>query len=357
MPQKQPSKKSRSRPAPPKVNGSVSLESSGLVTSYDVATRAGVSQSAVSRCFMPGSSASKKMRERVMKAAGDLGYMPNAIARSLITRRSGMVAVIVSNLTNLYYPEVLSELTQRLSQRGTRVLLFTLQRESEIDEVLEQVWRYRVDGVIAAARLSRDQVQDFERHRVPFVFYNRYFHDYPVNAVCCDQDGGAKLLVDRLYAADHRRFAIIGGPPDSVVGIERVQGAQTRLTELGVSNTPVVAGDYGYERGAQALRDLLKCGRFDAIVSANDVTAIGAMDAARFEFGLKVPDEMSVVGFDGVGPASWSSYRLTTVRQPVRRMAEAAVSMLVDRIEQAGLPPEKRVFTGELIEGGSARLK
>ena len=330
-------------------------EPEGLVTSYEVARRAGVSQSAVSRCFKPGASASRKMRERVMKVATDLGYQPNAIARSLTTRRSGMVAVIVSNLTNLYYPEVLSELTQRLSQRGVRVLLFTLQRESEIDEILEQVWRYRVDGVIAAARLSHEQVQEFDRRRVPFVFYNRYFHDRPVNAVSCDQEGGAKLLINKLHAAGHRRFAIIGGPPDSVVGLERVNGAQSRLSELGII-AQVVYGDYGYERGAQALRDLMKLGKFEAIVSANDVTAIGAMDAARAEFGLKVPDQLSIVGFDGVGPATWSSYLLTTIRQPVQRMAEAAVSMLMDRIEQTGLPPEKRVFTGLLIEGKSAKL-
>lgn len=328
----------------------------GPVTSYDVAMRAGVSQSAVSRCFKPGASASKRMRDRVMKAAVELGYQPNAIARSLITKRSGMVAVIISNLTNLYYPEVLSELTQRFSERGTRVLLFTLQRESEIDEILEQVWRYRVDGVVAAARLSHEQVQEFERHRIPFVFYNRYFQDHPVNAVCCDQEGGARLLVNRLHAAGHRRYAIIGGPPDSVVGVERTRGAQTRLKQLGIVDVPVVHGDYGYERGGAALRELMKCERFDAIMSANDVTALGAMDAARFEFGLKVPEQLSIVGYDGVGPASWTSYRLTTIRQPVRRMTEAAVSMLMDRIETTGLPPEKRVFAGILLDGGSARL-
>jgi DNA-binding LacI/PurR family transcriptional regulator len=356
MPTHAPAKKSRPRPVRTVAPARIPPEPGSPVTSYDVARQAGVSQSAVSRCFKPGASASKKMRERVMRAAQELGYQPNAIARSLITRRSGMVAVIISNLTNLYYPEVLSELTQRLSQRGTRVLLFTLQRESEIDEILEQVWRYRVDGVVAAARLSHDQVREFERHRVPFVFYNRYFQDHPVNAVCCDQEGGARLLVNRLHAAGHRRFALIGGPPDSVVGVERIRGAQARLAELGITDVAVVDGDYGYDRGAAALRELMKRGRFDAIVSANDVTALGAMDAARFEFGLKVPEQLSIVGFDGVGPASWTSYRLTTVRQPVRRMTEAAVSMLMDRIESTGLPPEKRVFAGILLDGGSARL-
>ncbi len=109
------------------------------VTSYDVAHHTGVSQSAVSRCFKPGASVSKKMRARVMKAAEELGYQPNAIARSLITRRSNMVAVVISQQTNLYYPEILVELSQRFSERGVRVRLFALEHESDNDEMLDQI--------------------------------------------------------------------------------------------------------------------------------------------------------------------------------------------------------------------------
>ena len=115
-------------------------------TSYDVAELAGVSQSAVSRVFQDGASASKAMRKRVMAAADKLGYRPNAIARGLITRRSNMVAVVISKLTNLYYPEVLVQLTQRFSERGVRVLLFALESESDTGTVIEQMLQYRVDG-------------------------------------------------------------------------------------------------------------------------------------------------------------------------------------------------------------------
>ena len=100
-----------------------------------------------------------------------------------------------------------------------------------------------------------------------------------------------------------------------------------------------------------------KAGRLpDAIVCANDVMAIGCMDAARYRLGVKVPEDLSVVGFDGVGPAQWESYDLTTVRQPVRRMTEAAVAMILDRVEEPELPPEKRTFSGVLVKGGSARI-
>ncbi len=151
------------------------------VTSYDVARQARVSQSAVSRCFKPGASVSKKMRARVMKAAEDLGYQPNAIARSLITRRSNMVAVVISQQTNLYYPEVLVQLSQRFSERGVRVLLFTLERESDIDVILDQILQYQVDGVVEAARLSGPQIDLMEKRGIPLVFYNRSLKDRRVN--------------------------------------------------------------------------------------------------------------------------------------------------------------------------------
>jgi DNA-binding LacI/PurR family transcriptional regulator len=328
------------------------------VTSYDVARKAGVSQSAVSRCFKPGSSASAKMRERVMRVAEELGYTPNAIARSLITRRSNLVAVLISNLTSLYYPEVLSELAAHASTHGERILLFVLPHESDIDQTIDQVLQYQVDGVIAAVRLSVDQLESFGRRHVPVVFFNRYLRDTPVNSVCCDQVDGARVLVARLYKAGHRRFGVIAGPKDSVVGEERLHATLEKLGELGIRNVPVVRGGYDYESGRQGLHDLVRLGRRppQVAVCANDVMAIGCIDAARFDLQLAVPDKISIVGFDGVGPSTWSSYRVTTVRQPVARMAEATLTLLMQRIVNWSLPPEKRVLVGQLIEGNSARL-
>lgn len=327
-------------------------------TSYDVARLAGVSQSAVSRCFQPGASASAKLRERVRRAALELGYTPNAIARSLITRRSNLIAVLISNLTSLYYPEVLSELSAHATVHGERILLFAVPHESDIDETLDQVLQYQVDGVIAAVRLGAKQLEAIEGRGVPVVFFNRYLRDRPVNAVCCDQVDGARLLVTRLYQAGHRRFGIIAGPKDSVVGEERLRATIEKLHELGIRDTPVVRGGYDYESGAKGLHELVKLARRppQVAVCANDVMAIGCMDAARFELDLAVPDKLSVVGFDGVGPSTWSSYRLTTIRQPVQRMAEAALTLLMDRVANPKLPPEKRVLAGQIVEGTSAKL-
>lgn len=327
-------------------------------TSYDVATLAGVSQSAVSRVFQDGASASQSMRDRVIAAANELGYRPNAIARGLITQRSNMVAVIISKLTNLYYPEVLVQLTQRFSEHGVRVLLFALEHEADIDSILEQTLQYQVDGILTAAMIQPEQLQTIRSIGIPVVFYNRSYNDELVNSVRCDQEEGERWLVGELIAAGHKSFGIVAGPPDSVVSHERTSGAIQRLEESGIRDVTIVSGDYGYETGRRCFAEIAsqRGSPPDAMIGANDVMAIGCIDEAREAFGLRVPEDISVVGFDGVGPASYAAYDVTTVRQPVGRMTEAAISMLLERIDDPTLSPEKRAFSGLRVRGGSARL-
>jgi DNA-binding LacI/PurR family transcriptional regulator len=328
-------------------------------TSYDVAELAGVSQSAVSRVFQDGASASKAMRNRVMTAADELGYRPNAIARGLITQRSNMVAVVISKLTNLYYPEVLVLLTQGFSERGVRVLLFALERESDTESVIEQMLQYRVDGVLTAAMFTPEQLKTIDNAQIPVVFYNRSLQGQLVSSVRCDQEEGEGWLVDGLVKAGHKSFGIVEGPPDSIVSIERKMGALNKLNELGITDITAVSGDFGYAMGRECFAQLVeKHGSPpDAVIAANDVMAIGCIDEARESFGLKVPDDISIVGFDGVGQARYAAYDVTTVRQPVKRMTEAAVSMLIERIDYPELSPEKRAFSGALIRGSSARIQ
>nr|WP_315257237.1 LacI family DNA-binding transcriptional regulator [uncultured Duganella sp.] len=328
------------------------------VTSYDVAQVAGVSQSAVSRCFKPGASVSKATYALVMKAAALLDYIPNAAARSLITRRSNMVALIITNQANLYYPELLAEISQQFTARGKRVLLFTLQRESEVDRVLADMWQFQVDGVIAAARLSDAHIAEFERRRMPVVLFNRTLRDHAVNTVTCDHAEAGRMLVSRLAAAGHRQFGMIGGNLDSSVASERRRGALERIAELGLPAPVVVPGEYDYRSGALGLKAIIaQLGSVpDAIICGSDVMAIGCLDCARHELGLDVPGQLSVAGFDAVEPSNWISYNLTTLRQPLPKMAAAAAELLCARIDQHDTGTEKRVFGAQFIEGATARL-
>jgi len=332
------------------------------VTSYDVALVAGVSQSAVSRCFQQGASVSEATLARVMKAAALLDYIPNAAARSLITRRSNIVAVLIASQANLHYPELLGELSQQIGARGKRVLLFTLPRETDVDRVLSEVWQYQVDGVIAAARLTADHIAEFERRQMPLVLFNRTLRESAVNTVTCDHREAGRMLVSRLAAAGHRRFGIIAGIEDSTVANERRRGACERLAELGLPPPVVVPGQSDYPSGAAGLRALISAmGAVpDAIICGSDVMAIGCLDCARHELGIDVPRQLSVAGFDAVEPSNWLSYNLTTLRQPMPKMAMAAAELLcavIDRSDNAAATPDRRVFSAQFIEGATARLE
>lgn len=326
------------------------------VTSYDIARIAGVSQSAVSRCFAPGGSVSPATRERIEKVAKELNYRPNALAQALISKRTNLVAVLISSHTNLYYPEVLDELTRRLTDRDTRILLFSLQSEGQVDDVLDQVWRHGVDGAICAARLSDAQIRLFEDHGVPLVLYNRMPATAHAASVSCDSVAGERVLVDHLVAAQHKHFAIFTGPADSYVSEERRRAALERLAASGFTDVTVFNGDFSYSSGGDGMRKILSSKQpIDAVICVNDLMAIGAIDVARDEFKLRIPDDVSIVGFDGSAPAAWSSYRVTSIRQPVRRMTDAAVAMLFERIEQHA-QAESRLFVGEFVPGNSAKI-
>lgn len=329
------------------------------VTSYDVARVAGVSQSAVSRVFRPGFSVSKKTREKVIATANEMGYRPNAIARMLITKQSGMVAVILSSQANLHYPEVLSELNRELALNNKRVLLFTLDNTEELDELLENIWTFQVDGVIAlAAHFDSKSLDLFAKHSTPIVLYNRHVPESNANTVCCNHDKGIKQLIDLLHQTNHKSYLIIAGPKDSDVANERREIAENYLQTLDVKGTPVIYGDYGYKSARYALNEWLKKHpKPDAIICSNDAMAIGVIDELKENFCIKVPEDMSVVGFDGINASSWYNYQITTIQQPMKQLTKAAVDILMERIENPQAAAEVRVFTGSLIEGNSIKKR
>lgn len=327
-------------------------------TSLDVAHLAGVSQSAVSRAFTPGASVSKKMREKVLAAAQELGYEPNAIARSLITHRSNMVGIVMADMTNPFYPEVLETFTKRLQELERRVLLFTVSRGQDIDDALPQVLQYQVDGiVITSATLSSEMADECARRGTPVVLFNRYVRGADLCSVCCDNAESGRLLANLLLDAGLRRLSFIAGTENTSTNVDRERGFVGRLEERGFSLFARETGNYTYDGGYQAAKRLMAGDEPpDAVFCANDIMALGALDAVRRELGLRVPEDVSIVGFDDIPAAAWPSYDLTTVRQPINRMIEETVELLLARVEEPGSEPTTRLVPGDLIVRGSVRL-
>lgn len=337
----------------------MSNRSRKTVTAADVAAAAGVSQSAVSRAFTPNASISDDKRRRILEMAERLGYSPNALARSLITQRSGIVAMVMGDLSNPFYPEVLHAFSTRLRDLGKQLLFFSVTPEHGVDEVIRRVLQYRVEGaVITSATLSSEAVAECRRARLPVLLFNRLVETAEVNAVVCDNLGGGRSVADLLYRAGHRRFAYITGIENTSTNVDRQRGYCERLAELGETDVIIEPGDYSYQGGREAAKRLmLRSNPPDAIFCANDITALGALDAIRRELGLRVPEDVSVVGFDDIPAAQWPAYDLTTVRQRINRMVERSLDILASRLDNPAASAETHAEPGMLIVRGTTRLK
>ena len=330
------------------------------VTSIDVARLADVSQSAVSRTFTPGASVSEGTRARIMEAAAKLGYRPNATARTLSTQRSRMIAVVVSNLQNQLYPVVIEQLSKQLQTHGYHVLLFISDIE-DADELLVELMRYQVDGIVmASTQLSSALAREIAEARVPVVMFNRVSRVGSISTVSSDNHGGGRAVALFLATGGHRRIAYLAGAEDSSTNHDRERGFVDGLAECGLRIAARAAGNYEFERAAQATLELFTHGpaadRPDALFVASDHMAFAAIDTLRGALGLRVPEDVSVVGFDNVPQAEWGAYRLTTVEQDVGQMVEATVRMLLQQLEDDAVTRDHAVIPARLVVRGSARL-
>ena len=330
------------------------------VTSIDVARLADVSQSAVSRTFTPGASVSGQTRARVMEAATKLGYRPNAIARTLSTRLSRMIAVVVSNLQNQFYPVVIEQLSQRLQQDGYHVLLFITESE-DADELLVELMRYQVDGIVmASTQLSSALAQQIAEARVPVVMFNRVSRAGSISTVSSDNHGGGRAVAHFLAEGGHQRIAYLAGAEDSSTNRDRESGLAAGLAERGLRIAARGVGDYEFDRAAHATLELFTQGRSadrpDALFVASDHMAFAAMDTLRGALGLRVPEDVSVVGFDNVQQAEWGAYQLTTVEQDVGAMIEATVGMLMQQLQNDAVTRDHAVIPARLVVRSSARV-
>ena len=327
-------------------------------TSLDVARAAGVSQSAVSRVFTPGASVSARMAEKVREAARDLGYRPNILARSLITGRSRIIGLVVAYLENQFYPDAVEKLSTALQARGYHLLIFTANaNDGPVDAVLEEILDYQVDGIImASASMSNRLAKRCEDAGLPVVLFNRAQDDWSLSFVTSDNRAGGRRVAEHLVACGHTRIAHIAGWEGSSTGRDRAEGFELGMAAAGLKTTHVIDGMYNRDTAAAAAREIFSTpDRPDAVFVGNDHMAFAVMDTLRFELGLRVPDDVAVIGYDDVPLASWPAYDLTTLRQPSRRMVDATVSALMARIEDGDPDPRQIRIDGPLIIRGSTR--
>jgi DNA-binding LacI/PurR family transcriptional regulator len=329
------------------------------VTSLDVARLAGVSQSAVSRVFTPGASASEKTVQKVRAAAAKLGYRPNVLARSLITGKTRIIGLVVAYLDNQFYPVALEHLSKALQARGYHVLVFMAGNDAAgVGDVMQELLDYQVDGIITASvGISNELAGRCQAAGIPVVLFNRGQDDPRLSEVASDNEAGGRQAAEFLVAGRHRRIAHIAGWQGSSTGRSRAEGFREGLAAAAMAPACVIDGMYSRETAAEVARELFASpDRPDAVFVGNDHMAFAVMDVLRSELGLSVPGDVSVVGYDDVPLASWAAYDLTTIRQPVRRMVAATVETLLGQIEDGNSTPLKLRIPSPLVIRGSARI-
>jgi DNA-binding LacI/PurR family transcriptional regulator len=329
------------------------------VTSLDVAQAAGVSQPTVSRVFTPGVKVSPDLEKKVRRAAQELGYRPNTLARSLITGQSMTIGLIVAYLDNPFYAEALEKLSLRLKENGYNILIFMAANHTgDVDSVVNDLLDHQVDGIImASVSTSSELTERLLEEGVPLISFNRGHRDKTLSSVTSANFDGGRALAEFLVAGGHQRIAHISGWQGATTGRDRQAGFLAGLEAAGQAPHSVIDGLFSRDAAAAAARSMFSQGDApDAIFVGNDHMAFAVMEVIKGELGLSIPDDVSIVGYDDVAMAAWPSFQLTTMRQPANRMVDAVVEQLLSQIQGRATGPVQIEIDGPMIVRKSARV-
>lgn len=321
------------------------------ITSRDVAKLAGVSQSTVSRAYSSSYKLDPVLKNKVFEAAKTLGYSPNALARGLLSNKSNIIAIISSTLNNPFYSSALQLFVSRLQQHGLQSLVFVPENSEDIDTVIDKVLSYRVDLVlIFGAKITSTATRFFSENNIPTVLFNRNIPLSHASAVCCNDYMSGYLVAHTLYSSGCRHFAYISGHEDVSTNIDRQRGFIDGLAAEGISDCCIIQGGYEYGAGLVAGEEMMRvCPGVDACFCINDITAIGVLDYIKYNTSKRVPEDISIVGFDDIPIASHVGNSLSTIRQPLSLMVDSTIETVLELLENPNRPPVVKNINGEFV--------
>ncbi len=327
------------------------------VTLKEVAIRAGVSRSAVSRAYTEGASVSGKTRAKVEAAAQALGYAPNALASSLTTGRTKLIGLIANNFHNPLILEVFDLFTRGLQNRGLRPLLVNLSGATDPAVSFRMLQQYSVDGVIvASSTLPPSFASAFKTANLPVVHaFGRLAQVPDVHIVGIDNVACGRMAAETLVLRGYQRVAFLGGPQSASSTQDRAAGFVQALRarpEIAVSLS--YAHDYTFDAGRAEMQRLMALGPAEAYFCGDDLLAMGALSAIEGA-GLRVPQDIGLIGLNDMEMARWQNIGLTTIRQPVAQMIDSAIDLVVATIQFPNCRPESRMFACQVIERRTLR--
>jgi LacI family transcriptional regulator len=327
------------------------------LTLEDIAELAGVSRSTVSRVVNEQPNVRSDVRKRVLEVIQNTGYHPNAAARTLASQRSWTIGLILPLsvsffFTDPYYPHLTKGIAQACNQFDYTLALFLVSSKEDEEKMLPRVSRRSLlDGVIVQSGHHGDQgiIGHLVDANMPLVVVGRPFRTDNVSYVDIDNVNAAYNAVTHLVRLGYQRIGTITGPLTSTVGIDRKEGYRKALLGRGraIDNSLIIEGDFTEAGGHYAMQKMLPA-KPDAVFAASDIMTIGAMRAVR-DAGLRIPEDIALVGFDDLPIATMSGIQLTTIRQPVVSFGAKAVEILIDLIENGSHPPRHIIMDTELV--------
>jgi LacI family transcriptional regulator len=332
-------------------------------TMIEVAKEAGVSVATVSRVVNGAGGVTKKLESRVLRAMKKLHYHPSSLARSLKKQRSMLVGVLVPLLEHPYYSRMASVIERRLFDFGYRALICNAEEDEDREHAyIEMLLRQRVEGIIidSSARNSQNLIELHENN-IPIVLFDRILPDVPCNQVFCDNSQGGFSGIQHLVELGHRRIGVVAAPSYPETLQRRIRGTREAIAAFGLDDDPdlLIVGDTQlFDMGYEAAKHLLQLKhRPTAIFALTDVTAVGVMHAAA-EMNLRIPDDLSLIGYDDIPFAAYTVPGLTTIAQPLVEMGTTAVDFLLRQMEAEDQTPLKAVLPTHLVvRGTTAPLK
>jgi DNA-binding LacI/PurR family transcriptional regulator len=328
-----------------------------VATLKEVAERAGVSRSAVSRTFTDGASVSDKMRKKVECAAAELGYSPNFLARSLTTRRTKLIGLISNNFHNPIFLQVFDLFTRGLQDRGLRPLLVNLSDETDAKNTVRMLQQYSVDGVVvASSTMPPGFAEMFRRAGMPVVHsFGRYSSSPKVHVVGIDNVECGRLAARELIARGYRNVGFLGGPESATSTQDRLRGFRSELAlHPHISLSHSFATTYTFDAGRTEMTRLLKTRPAEAYFCGDDVLSIGALSAIA-DAGMRVPGDIGIIGLNDMEMAGWANINLTTIHQPIPQIINSSIELIVAMLEEPDRYPEALLFPCSVVERKTLR--
>ena len=292
------------------------------------------------------------------KAAAALGYRPNVLARAMVSGKSRIIGLVVAYLENQFYPDAIEKLSTQLQEKGYHVLIFMASKTAgNIDSVVEEILDYQVEGIIVASvALSSQLAKRCHLAGVPIVLFNRSQDGEGLSCVTSDNFSGGAKAARFLLAAGHEKIGYIAGWEGASTQRDREFGFTAALQQAGMDLYAREVGNFSMEKASEATRRMFAKNKPDAVFVANDHMAFAVMDTLRFELGLRIPEDISVISYDDVPAAAWPAYNLTTVRQRAEQMVQETVRILMEQIHGNGLQSQQISIGSPIIVRGSARI-